>query len=168
MRVESKIGEGTLFEVFLPASAQAKVEEPAAPAATPVRGGQETVLIVEDHEGLREIASAMLKSLGYRVQVALDGEQAVEEFRAHCDEIALVLLDVVLPKLGGPEAYARMCAYHPDVPVLFVTGYSADAEMLHSVQERKLPLLQKPYGPRELAQKVREALDRSRNLVARK
>jgi PAS domain S-box-containing protein len=166
--VESKLREGSQFHVFFPASSQAKVEEPAASSAQPVRGGQETVLLVEDHDGLREIASAALTSLGYCVRLAYDGEQAVEEFRANCDEIALVILDVVLPKLGGPEAYARMCSYHPDVPVLFVTGYSADAEMLHSFQERKFLLLQKPFGPRELALKVREALDRSRNLIARK
>jgi PAS domain S-box-containing protein len=163
--VESKRGEGAQFHVFFPASSQAEVAEPAPPPAQPVRGGQETVLIVEDHEGLREIASATLTSLGYHVRLAQDGEQALEEFCAHRDEIDLVILDVVLPKIGGPEAYARMCAYHADVPVLFVTGYSADAELLHSVQKRHLPLLQKPYGPRDLALKVREALDRSQNLL---
>ena len=161
LQVESKLGEGTQFHVFFPAIPQAAAEEPVVAAPVSVRPGHETVLIVEDHEGLREIASAALSSLGYHIRIAHDGEQAVEEFRAHRDEIALVLLDVVLPKLGGPEAYARMCAYRSDVPVLFVTGYSSDAEVLRSVQERKHPLLQKPYGPRELAQKVRETLDRS-------
>ena len=161
LQVGSKLGEGTQFHVFFPAIPQAAAEAPVVPAPESVRGGRETVLLVEDHEGLREIASAALSSLGYRIRIARDGEQAVEEFRAHHDEIALVLSDVVLPKLGGPEAYARMCAYNPDVPVLFVTGYSSDAEVLRSVQERKHPLLQKPYGPRELAQKVRETLDRS-------
>ncbi|HEV2298634.1 MAG TPA: ATP-binding protein [Candidatus Acidoferrales bacterium] len=163
LEVESKLGEGTQFHVFLPAIMQGKVEEPVVPAPQSVRGGKETVLLVEDHDGLREIASATLSSLGYRVRLAHDGEQAVEEFRAHRDEIALVLLDVVLPKIGGPEAYARMCAYQPDIPVLFITGYSSDAEVLRSVRERKHPLLQKPYGPRELALKVREALDRGQN-----
>ena len=161
LQVGSKLGEGTQFHVFFPAIPQEAAEAPVVPAPESVRGGRETVLLVEDHEGLREIASAALSSLGYRIRIARDGEQAVEEFRAHHDEIALVLSDVVLPKLGGPEAYARMCAYNPDVPVLFVTGYSSDAEVLRSVQERKHPLLQKPYGPRELAQKVRETLDRS-------
>ncbi|HEV2491274.1 MAG TPA: response regulator [Candidatus Acidoferrales bacterium] len=166
LHVESKPDEGAQFHVYIPASSDAKAAKPDEAPAKAARGGKETILLVEDHDGLRETASATLKSLGYHVRVARDGEQAVEEFRAHCDEIALVLLDVVLPKVGGPEAYARMCAYHPDVPVLFVTGYSADAEMLHSVQERKLPLLQKPYDPRELALRVRVALDR--HLVARK
>ena len=163
LEVESKLGEGTQFHVLFPSSAHAKAEEPVVAPPKSIRGGKETVLIVEDHDGLREIASATLSSLGYRVRLAHDGEAAVEEFRAHQDEIALVLLDVVLPKLGGPEAYARMCAYQPDVPVLFVTGYSSDAEVLRSVQERKHPLLQKPYGPRELALKVREALDQAQN-----
>ena len=159
LEVGSKLGEGTQFHVYFPVVAHAKAEEQVPQAPRIVRGGKETVLLVEDHDGLREIASAALSSLGYSVVLAHDGEQAVELFRAHRAEIALVILDVVLPKLGGPEAFARMCAYQPDIPVLFVTGYSSDAEVLRAVQERKHPLLQKPYGPRELALRVREALD---------
>ena len=159
LNVESELGEGTLFEVFFPVATQTNQVEPVAPPPQSVCGGKETILLAEDHDGLREIASATLSSLGYQVRLARDGEQAVEDFRLHLGEIDLVILDVVLPKLGGPEAFARMCAYQPDIPVLFVTGYSSDAEVLRAVQERRHPLLQKPYGPRELALKVREALD---------
>ena len=132
-----------------------------------VRGGKETILIVEDHDGLREVATTTLEALGYCVRAARDGEEAVREFQARRNEIALVLLDVVLPKLSGLEAYDCMNRERPDIPVLFVTGYSADNEMLRSIQRRNLPLLLKPYGPRDLAQKVRETLDLTPHLASK-
>jgi two-component system, cell cycle sensor histidine kinase and response regulator CckA len=166
--VHSQVGKGTQFEVFFPASPGVEDAEPKLTDVKPAQGGRETVLLAEDHDGLREIASTTLAGLGYQVKLAHDGLQAVEEFLAQPDEIALVLLDIVLPRLNGAEAYARMCSARPGLPVVFVTGYSADSELFRSVLERKLPLLQKPYGPRELAQKVREALDRKGQFAMRK
>jgi CheY-like chemotaxis protein len=101
------------------------------------------------------------------VRAARDGEEAVREFQARRNEIALVLLDVVLPKLSGLEVYDYINSERPDIPVLFVTGYSADNEMLRSIQRRNLPLLLKPYGPRDLAQKVRETLDLTPHLASK-
>ena len=168
IHVDSAIGQGTQFHVFFPAAVNEEVTKPKMTPHTSVRGGKETVLIVEDHDGLCEIASTTLEGLGYRVRIARDGEEAVREFQAHRDEIALVLLDVMLPRLSGLEVYDYINGERPDVPVLFVTGYSADTEMLHSIQRRNLPLLQKPYGPRDLAQRVRNALDHSKHLAARR
>jgi len=165
IHVDSEPGRGSQFHVFFPAAENAEVAAQAATPQAAVRGGKETVLIVEDHDGLREIASTTLETLGYRARIARDGEEAVREFQAHRDEIALVLLDVVLPRLSGLEVYDYISGERPDVPVLLVTGYSADAEMLRSIQKRNLPLLQKPYAPRDLAQRVREALDRSGHLA---
>jgi two-component system cell cycle sensor histidine kinase/response regulator CckA len=165
--VHSHVNQGTQFEVFFPASIEEKDAEPSVPATAPARGRQETVLLVEDHEGLREIASATLVGLGYQVKLAQDGVQALEQFLSRPDEISLVLLDIVLPRLNGAEAYARMNAVRPGLPVVFVTGYSEDSDILSYVQEHKLPLLQKPYGPRELAQKVREVLDRKEQFAAK-
>ncbi|MHB8638604.1 MAG: response regulator [Candidatus Acidiferrales bacterium] len=168
IHVDSELGCGTQFHVFFPASEDEESPKPEIAAVTSVRGGKETVLIVEDHDGLREIASTTLEALGYRVRIARNGEEAVREFQAHRDEIALVLLDVMLPRLSGIEVYDYINGERPDVPVLFVTGYSSGTEMLHSIQRRNLPLLQKPYGPRDLAQRVREALDRSGHLAGKK
>jgi len=168
IHVDSELGHGTQFHVFFPAAGDEEVTKPKILPHTSVRGGKETVLVVEDHDGLCEVASTTLEGLGYRVRIARDGEEAVREFQAHRDEIALVLLDVMLPKLSGLEVYQYIHGQRPDVPVLFVTGYSADAEMLHSIQRRNLPLLQKPYGPRDLAHRVREALDRITHLAARR
>jgi len=169
IHVDSELARGTQFHVFFPAAAdKKKAMKPTIAPQTSVRGGKETVLIVEDHDALCEIASTTLEGLGYRVRIAHDGEEAVREFQAHRGEIGLVLLDVMLPRLSGLEVYDYINGERPDVPVLFVTGYSAGTEMLHSIQRRNLPLLQKPYGPRDLAQRVRDALDRSEHLAARR
>lgn len=159
VQVESELGHGSKFHVFFPAARAGELAKREIASCVPVRGGNETVLIVEDHDGLREVATTTLEALGYRVRAARDGEEAVREFKERRNEIALVLLDVALPKLSGPKVYDYISGERPDIPVLFVTGYSADNEMLRSIQRRNLPLLLKPYGPRDLAQKVREALD---------
>jgi two-component system, cell cycle sensor histidine kinase and response regulator CckA len=123
--------------------------------------------MVEDHEGLREITRETLESQGYTVVLATDGEQAVREFQSRRGQIDLVLLAVVLPKLSGPAAYARVCALKPEVPVLFVTGYSPDIALLEKVQQQGFPVLQKPYAPQDLARKVRETLDQHARLISR-
>jgi two-component system cell cycle sensor histidine kinase/response regulator CckA len=164
VNVYSELGHGTCFRVYLPVG-QVAAEPKANPVAdAPAADGHETILIAEDHEGLREIACQTLSHLGYHVLVAVDGEEAVEMFRLHHAKIDLVLLDVVLPRLAGPEAYSRMCEEKPGLPVLFATGYSPDTPMLRSVQQQELPLLQKPYTPQDLARKVREALAASANM----
>jgi CheY-like chemotaxis protein len=165
INVYSEPGCGSCFRVYLPLGQVAAEPKPKPVVDAPVVGGDETILMAEDHEGLREIARQTLSQLGYRVLVAVDGEEAVEMFRLHHAKIDLVLLDVVLPKLGGPEAYSRMSKLKPGLPVLFTTGYSPDTSMLRSVQQRELPLLQKPYTPQELARRVREAFAASAKTV---
>ena len=168
VQVYSEVGLGSRFCVFLPFSSSSPDVAPGQPEeSAPVRGGTETVLIVEDHEGLREITRETLESQGYTVVLATDGEQAVREFQSRRNQIDLVLLDVVLPKLSGPEAYARICAVKPQVPVIFATGYSPDIALLEKVQQQGLPVLQKPYASKDLARKVRETLDQHARLISR-
>lgn len=167
VQVESELGHGSQFHVFFPAGGAGELAKREVASCAAVRGGKETILIVEDHDGLREVATTTLEALGYCVRAARDGEEAVREFQARRNEIALVLLDVVLPKLSGLQVYDCINGERPDIPVLFVTGYSADNEMLHSIQRRNLPLLLKPYGPRDLAQKVRDALDLTPHLASK-
>jgi PAS domain S-box-containing protein len=126
----------------------------------PARGGAETILIAEDHEGLRELARETLANLGYDILLASDGEEAVRVFRANRDRVDLLLLDVVLPKINGPEAYAQISAEKEDVPAIFATAYSPEMALLHNALERGLTVLQKPYVPSELARRLRESLDR--------
>jgi len=159
IHVYSEVNVGTTFRVYLPVSAQAPKKSERVQDSGPARGGTETILVAEDHEGLREIARESLTTLGYRVILASDGEQAVREFFDHRNEIDILLMDVVLPKLGGPDAYARICESGADVPVIFATGYSADIALLERARQQSLPMLQKPYSPRDLARKVRDTLD---------
>jgi PAS domain S-box-containing protein len=159
VHVYSEVGTGTTFRVYVPVSCAKAASREKADDSLPVRGGAETLLVVEDHEGLRQLAVETLSRLGYNVIAASDGEQAVSEFLKYQDAIHLALLDLVLPKLNGPQVYNRICEARPDLPVVFATGYSADFALLHKIQQDGLPVLQKPYTARDLARKVREALD---------
>ena len=168
LSVYSEVGKGTTFRCYFPASAEVAAPREKADDAGPVRGGTETILIAEDHEGLSQLALETLTLLGYQVMLATDGEQAVSDFCANSDRIALAVLDVVLPKLGGHEVYARIRELRPDLPVIFATGYSPEIARLQKVQQEGLPVLQKPYSPRDLARKVRESLDQHSQLASRK
>jgi two-component system cell cycle sensor histidine kinase/response regulator CckA len=160
LQVYSEVKVGTTFRIYLPVTPITDETPVNEEDSLPVRGGMETILIVEDHEGLRELARETLANMGYSILLACDGEEAVRVFKANRDRIDLLVLDVVLPKMNGPEAYARICAEKREVPVIFATGYSPEMELLRSAQVLGLTVLQKPYVPRELARRVRETLDR--------
>jgi two-component system cell cycle sensor histidine kinase/response regulator CckA len=164
--VYSELGIGTTFRTHFPAAPLATKSVEAIEDTQPVRGGVETILVVEDHPGLRELAFETLTNLGYKVILASDGEQGLHEFESRPDQINLLLLDVVLPKLSGPHIYSRICEIKPDVLVIFATGYSADMASLQKELQKGLPILQKPYSPRNLARKVRDTLDQPRVPVA--
>jgi CheY-like chemotaxis protein len=159
--VESEPNRGSTFHIFLPVSENVTPGENRRPLVQdlPVRGGTETILIAEDHEGIREMARAALESLGYQILIALDGEEAVEMFSTHRDSIALVLLDVIMPRRSGPEAYEAIRAMKPGIPVVFATGYSNETATLNEMVQRGIAVLRKPYSPGVLCRRVREALD---------
>ncbi len=164
--VDSELGKGTCFRVYIPVM-EGAVEIPKAPEiAVVVRGGTETILVAEDHEGLRQLALETLSSFGYTVLLVADGEAAVELYAERSHSIDLAILDVMLPKITGPDAHARMREMNGGPPVIFVTGYSADAEFEHKIQSSSVEVLHKPFSPRELARRVREMLDQSREQVA--
>jgi two-component system, cell cycle sensor histidine kinase and response regulator CckA len=166
VNVSSEVGVGTSFRVYLPVSTDTARRAAPADDTTPVRGGHETILIAEDHEGLRCLAVETLTGLGYKLVIAIDGEQALLEYRANAGQIDIALLDVVLPKMSGPEVYALISKEKFDLPVVFATGYSPDIALLEKVQQRGLPVLQKPYSPRALARKIRETLDQRVRVAA--
>jgi two-component system cell cycle sensor histidine kinase/response regulator CckA len=159
--VESEPNRGSAFRILLPVHDDTAVVDRRSPVpeSHPVRGGKETILIAEDDEGVGEMACATLESLGYKVLRAQDGAEAVEMFSANQDSIALVILDVIMPRRGGREAYAAITALKPEVPVMFATGYTNEIGALTEMLTRGITILQKPYSPTLLGKTIREVLD---------
>jgi signal transduction histidine kinase len=156
--VASELNQGTTFRVYLPVgTGPAMARERISKGS--VKGGTETILIAEDNEGLAEAAREMLLSFGYTVLLARSGAEALQLFEEKHNSIALVLLDVAMPGMTGPEVYSRMCAIKPDTPVVFATGYSAE-ETLGATKGKRPAVLQKPYGRNGLGQAIRTVLDR--------
>jgi signal transduction histidine kinase/CheY-like chemotaxis protein len=145
--VESEPGAGSCFRVLLPrAAAAAAPVEPPAPAA-PAAGRAGTVLLVEDEPMVRTVASQALGGAGLTVLEAGSGEQALERARAHAGPIDLLVTDVVMSRMGGPELAALLKADRPDVRVLFVSGYSRDAHLPASDVAAGVDFLEKPFTP---------------------
>jgi PAS domain S-box-containing protein len=157
VRVESELGRGATFEVLLPAAAGTPAL-PAPRSGPPALGGQETVLLAEDEAGVRDAVVALLEGAGYRVLVANDGEEAVVLFERHAAEVAVVLFDVVMPRLGGPVAALRIRALAPETPVILSSGYDHAAEIGIAAVPRALRL-DKPYSPQALLRVIREAIE---------
>ncbi len=156
--VTSEPGLGTRFTIYLPA-AEGEVEE-ARREESPAAGGNETILVAEDNEGVRMLAREILTGAGYRVIEAADGDDAVRRFREHRDEIALLLLDVVMPRRNGKEAYEEICSVRSHVKVLFTSGYTGDVILTKGLDDEALNFISKPLSPNELLRKVRDVLDR--------
>ena len=135
--------------------------EPEEKEQTPVKdvSGSETVLIVEDDDGLRKLAQEVLQSYGYRILAAENGEEALMVGKEHEGPIHLLLTDVVMPKMGGKEAADRLQPLYPQMKVIYMSGYTDNAIIHHGVLAPGLNFLQKPFSSEGLARKVRKALD---------
>ena len=158
--VYSEVGHGTSFNIYLPV-AEESAEAITGESEVTLRRGIETILVAEDEAELRELAQTVLVELGYTVLLAQDGQEAVEIFAAQHKQIDLVLLDMVMPRLGGREAYQQICKLNGIVPALFMTGYSAEMAASTFVADTDIMIMQKPYSIDELGRKVREALDQA-------
>ena len=154
----SEPGNGSSFKVYFPAVEAPPDVVPGKRREEAVRGGTETILLAEDEESLRALAERILTEFGYTVLVARNGEEAIEIFRQN-KEIVLAVLDVVMPRKGGKEAFEEMHKQNPRLKVIFMSGYSANAIHDSFVLIAGTPFLQKPFGPTILARKVREVLD---------
>jgi PAS domain S-box-containing protein len=156
LEVASEPGKGTVFTVYLPlAECEAEASEPEIRDAPP---GTETVLLVEDQDEVRRFTQRALEACGYCVLEACNGEQALAMEAVYAAPIELLLTDVVMPGMTGPELARRMRPLRPDMRVLFCSGYT-DLEGTQRGATGDSPFLQKPFTPRELAAKVREVLD---------
>ncbi len=157
--LESDLGRGTTFKIYLPmiedTSVQASAEQPAAP---PPRG-QETLLLVEDEPSLRKITRIILESCGYTVLEAQDGQTALRVAQQHPSPIDLLVTDVVMPKLNGHQLAQELAQTRPGMKVLYLSGYTDDAIIRYGVMHTDTPFLPKPFTPDSIAQKIREVLD---------
>ena len=158
IHVYSELGLGTTVRIYLPAistSPQTSALEPPMVVA----GGTETILVADDDDSVRKITARVLQRAGYKVILATDGADAVHRFQEASHEISLAVLDVVMPKIGGDEAYWQMAATKPGLPVIFCSGYDPDMERTEFVMKEGHALLQKPFDPQALLRLVRETLD---------
>jgi CheY-like chemotaxis protein len=160
VKIYSEPGEGTSVKLYLPRAIGAATEigqRSGTPADLP--HGTATILVVEDEPGVREIAVAILRSLGYRVLEAPDGDQGLLVFGTHAGEIDMLLTDVVLPgNLRGRALAERITAVRPEVKVLFMSGYTENSIVHHGRLDDGVNLLGKPFKREQLARRVAEVL----------
>jgi CheY-like chemotaxis protein len=159
--VYSELGKGTTFKIYLP-----RVEEPLKEmtekgAAKETLRGSETILTVEDDGVVRKLAARILKTQGYKVLEASHGEEALKVAKEHAsDRIHLLLTDVVMPGISGPELSKGLISLRPEMQVIYMSGYTDNAIIYQGVLEQGVDYIQKPFTPDSLARKVREVLDR--------
>jgi two-component system cell cycle sensor histidine kinase/response regulator CckA len=155
--VDSEVGRGTTFSVFLP---RHHGEVDARPEAAPLRDitGEETILLVEDEDGVRSFAARALKQRGYKVMEASGGEQALEIVRTRADDIALIITDVVMPNMDGPTLVRAARKLKPDIHVIFMSGYAEESFRRNDEKAEDLHFLPKPFGLKQLAAKVKDVL----------
>jgi two-component system NtrC family sensor kinase len=158
--VESSPEGGSAFNVYLPiaTSALSAREEPALQEHQ-VKGS-ETILVAEDEPAVRGLLEIILKKYGYGVLLAADGQEAVECFHAHREEVGMVLMDIIMPRKSGKQAYEEMRRDRPGLKVLFISGYTADFIKDRGDLDQEMELLMKPVQPLVLLRKLREILDR--------
>jgi len=165
IRIESQPGAGTTVEVLLPiVGTSTSCVRPASSGPGP--RGCETILVAEDEPMVRELVVRNLESAGYRVIAVQDGEEAVETYLAGYEAIGLVLLDVVLPRMCGPEVYQRMREANPAVKAIFATAYDSETAGLGGLAQSGMRFIQKPAAGPELLEAVREVLDATAQIAA--
>ncbi len=156
--VRSKKGYGTTFSLYLPLIEKVDFQKSTAHSQMPT-GGSETILVAEDDDYVRETVVKCLRDFGYTVLEAVDGDDAVEQYRAAQDRVRLLLLDVLMPKKGGREVYEQARAVCPDIKVLFNSGYPVDVLQGKGILNEGVNYMLKPILPSELLNKVRDVLD---------
>jgi PAS domain S-box-containing protein len=158
IQCDSEPGRGTVFEIYLPAEDRAvELEEP--PQKKKLQGGTEAILLVDDEEPLRKLGRTILTRYGYRVQTASNGETALDLYRGQAEKIDLILLDLIMPGMGGLKCLGELLRINPDVKVVIATGYSPDGPTAAVLETGARKCITKPYAVAELLEVVREVLD---------
>jgi signal transduction histidine kinase/CheY-like chemotaxis protein len=153
VEVASEVGKGSLFTILIPRIAPQTEYATPSPAVTI----KSTILVVEDEKGVRDFISGVLRQLGYTVLEAGDGEEALALLKLHRDTCALIVTDVIMPRLNGPALVERLRVASPGLKVLYVSGYTGDTIKQNGLSAKE-PFLQKPFAPQALTYKVTELL----------
>ena len=159
IRVRSEASEGTTFEVHLPAANEPANDKRPSTRPTGLPGGHETILVAEDDHQARESTRALLEHLGYDVRCGKDVDEVVRYASSAESTIHLLLTDVIMPCMNGAQVYEQVSKHIPGLRVLYMSGYASEAVSRHGVLDEGIAFLQKPFTLRELAEKVRQALD---------
>ncbi len=156
INVYSEKGKGAAFNIYLPASEKVVVKEKEL--SLDILKGVETILLVDDEEMIIDVGRELLKKLGYKVWAAKGGKAAVELYKANKDKIDMVILDMIMPHMGGGDTYDMLKAINPNVKVLLASGYSIDGQATEIIKRGCNGFIQKPFNMRDLSQKLRGIL----------
>jgi CheY-like chemotaxis protein len=155
--VDSEKGHGATFRLYLPATEKEVKKEKRAPDK--IVKGKETILFVDDEITVIEGCEGMLNKMGYNVSTAGSGKEALEIYKRKSDEIDMVILDMIMPEMGGGETYDRLKEMNPDIKVLLASGYSIKGQATEILKRGCNGFIQKPFNMEALSMKIREILD---------
>lgn len=162
INVYSERGEGTTFNIYLPAlGPEGEEGEQERKEDQDIQKGEGTVLLVDDEEIITDVGKMVLNNLGYGVLVAKSGKEAVDIYKENREEIDMVILDMVMPGMGGGETYERLKEIDPQIKVLLSSGYSINGQAREILDQGCNGFIQKPFDMKDLSSKVREILDRA-------
>lgn len=162
IEAQSEKGVGTTFTIYLPASQKERVKEKKAPGKMYLKG-KEAILLVDDEPMVVDVGEKLLQKLGYSVLIARNGSDGLEIYKKNKEGIALVILDMIMPGMGGRETFERLKEIDPDVKVLLSSGYSVDGQAAEILRRGCKGFIQKPFAMMELSQKIRSLLDSDNN-----
>jgi two-component system cell cycle sensor histidine kinase/response regulator CckA len=158
IEVYSEKSEGATFHIYLPAVKAKRVEARAGRGEDEIQKGTETVLFIDDEEMIIDVGSQMLRILGYEVMVGRNGKEALEIYGKDREKIDMVILDMIMPDMGGSEAYDRLKEMNPEIKVLLSSGYSIDGQAQEILDRGCDGFIQKPFNMKQLSKKLREIL----------
>ncbi|MFC1813798.1 response regulator, partial [Thermodesulfobacteriota bacterium] len=160
--VYSEIGEGTTFNIYLPSSEKSIVKEDVFDRK--ILKGTETILLVDDEESIVDIGRQIIESLGYEVLISRGGVEAIDVFRKDFGKIDMVVLDMIMPDMGGGDTYDMLKKIDPEAKVLLSSGYSVDGQASQILSRGCDGFIQKPFNLEELSHKLRDVLDNKKNM----
>jgi len=159
IEVTSVLGKGTTFQIYLPCTASSSADLAKPVQITPAVGGRETLLLVEDQDAVREFTATMLETFGYRVLRASNGPEAITTAEKHPGAIDLLVTDIILPVMDGRVLAEKLRGIHPEAKVLYISGYSDERIGRGGAFDSDFELLQKPFTPEALGERVRKILN---------